>query len=284
MENSRKILVVLAHPDDESFGMGGTLAYYARQGVEIHLICATLGEAGMVDPQFLQGFDSIADVREAELRCAAEQLGLKKVHLLGYRDSGMEGTVDNEHPNAFINAPLEEVTRETVAYIREFKPDILLTFDPVGGYHHPDHIHIHDAAVAAFHAAGDASQFPDSGAPFQPRKLYYHLFPRKFIRLAVKVMKFFGKDATKFGRNKDIDLVMLAGDKDYPAHAHIKFGRFSQQKESASNCHASQINFSSQAPWVLRIVRYLSSQKDTFMQAEPPVPDNFRVKDLFAGL
>lgn len=284
MNESRKILSVLAHPDDESFGMGGTLAFYAQQGVEVHLICATRGEAGVVDPEFLEGHISIAQRRESELRCAAEQLGLNAVHFLDYRDSGMEGSEENQHPNAFINAPLEVVIGKVVAYIREFKPDIVLTFDPVGGYHHPDHIHIQRAATAAFHAAGDASQFPEAGEPFQPKKLYYHHFPRKFIRTAVKVMKFFGKDPTKFGRNKDIDLEMLAGDADYPAHVHIDYSKIKDIKERASQCHASQINFSSQSPWLLRLVRRFSTGKDDFMQAEPPVPDNYRIKDLFAGL
>ncbi len=72
----RKLLVVLAHPDDETFGTGGTLAYYASKGVEVHLICATRGEVGDVEPELLEGFDSIADLRENELRCAAETLGL----------------------------------------------------------------------------------------------------------------------------------------------------------------------------------------------------------------
>ena len=182
MSKTRKILSVLAHPDDESFGMGGTLAYYAKQGVEVHLICATKGEAGDVEPEFLKDFSSVAERRESELRCAANYLGLKNVHFLGYRDSGMEGSEDNQHPNAFINAPMEKVSGEIVRYIREFKPDVVLTFDPVGGYHHPDHIHIHEATVAAFEASADAEQFPEYGAPFQPNKLYYHIFPRVFVR------------------------------------------------------------------------------------------------------
>ncbi len=264
--------------------MGGTLAYYAQQGVEVHLICATRGEAGVVDPEFLTDHISIAQRRESELRCAAEQLGLKAVHFLDYRDSGMEGSEENQHPNAFINAPLDVVTGKIVAYIREFKPDIVLTFDPVGGYHHPDHIHIQRAATAAFQAAGDASQYPDAGAPFQPKKLYFHHFPRKFIRNAVKVMKLFGKDATKFGRNKDIDLEMLAGDKDYPAHVHINYSSVKNLKETASECHASQYNFGSQSPLLFRLAGKLATGKDTFMQAAPPVPDNFRINDLFAGL
>ncbi len=161
-------------------GWAAPWPYTPSKGVEIHLMCATKGEAGEVDPEFLEGFDSIASRRESELLCAAEHLGLAKVHFMGYRDSGMQGSEDNQHPQAFINAPLEKVAGEVVAYIREFQPDLVLTFDPVGGYHHPDHIHIQKAATIAFEAAGDPDQYPTLGQPFQPDKLYYHVFPRRF--------------------------------------------------------------------------------------------------------
>ena len=94
------ILSVLAHPDDESFGMGGTLAHYANRGVSVHLICATRGEVGEVDPEYLENFESIAERRESELRCAANKLGLSGVHFLDYRDSGMPGSEDNQHPRS----------------------------------------------------------------------------------------------------------------------------------------------------------------------------------------
>ncbi|HSG25960.1 MAG TPA: PIG-L family deacetylase [Anaerolineales bacterium] len=281
MSNTKKILSVLAHPDDESFGMGGTLAYYAKQGVEVHLICATKGEAGDVEPKFLKDFQSVADRRESELRCAANYLGLKKVTFLGYRDSGMDGSEDNRHPQAFINAPLEEVSGKIVAYIRDYQPDVVLTFDPVGGYRHPDHIHIQKATVAAFEAAADPGQYPEAGDPFQPKKLLYHIFPRGFVRLAVRVYKLFGKDPTKFGRNHDIDLEKLAGDDDYPVHIRINYSTVNDLKEKASNCHESQLNFSDQSPLVLRVARFLMSGTDSFMQAYPPVPDNYQRKDLF---
>jgi LmbE family N-acetylglucosaminyl deacetylase len=99
-ENKHVLLAVLAHPDDETFGMGGTLALYARKDLEVHLICATRGEAGTVDPKFLEGFVSIGDRRESELCCAADLLGLAGVHFLGYRDSGMPGSPDNFRPKA----------------------------------------------------------------------------------------------------------------------------------------------------------------------------------------
>ena len=281
MTKSRKILSVLAHPDDESFGMGGTLALYAQQGVEVHLICATRGEAGEVDPEFLEGFDSIASRRVSELLCASEHLGLAKVHFLDYRDSGMQGSEDNKHPEALINAPIEMVAGEIVQYIREFQPDLVLTFDPIGGYHHPDHIHIQKAAVMAFKAAGDPGKYPDLGQPFQPDKLYYHVFPRRFLRVVVRVLRIMGRDPTNFGRNGDIDLAKLAGDEDYPPHVQIDYNAVREKKDRASQCHASQISFSTQSPVIQRLTRLFNARKDTFMQAYPPVAENYRAKDLF---
>jgi LmbE family N-acetylglucosaminyl deacetylase len=284
MSEPKKILAVLAHPDDESFGMGGTLALYARNGTDVYLVCATKGEAGEVDSQYLLEYNSIAERREAELMCAAGILGMRNVYFLGYRDSGMPGTGDNEHPDAFINAPLEKVTGEVVHYIRELKPDLVLTFDPVGGYHHPDHIHIHNATVAAFKAAADAERYPNQGEPHQAKKLLYHIFPRGFVRWGVRILKLFGQDPTRFGRNKDINLEKLAGDEDYPPHIRINYKQVDHLKEAASNCHASQLNFSNQSPLFLRLLRKVTSGKDLFMQAYPPVPDNYRVRDLFADI
>src|SRR3990172_8974909 len=93
----RRLLAVLAHPDDETFGIGGTLAMYARRGVETYLVCAPRGEAGEA-PTGLKGFASVGEMREDELRSAAAILGLKAVYFLGYRDSGMPNSPDNHHP------------------------------------------------------------------------------------------------------------------------------------------------------------------------------------------
>ena len=142
-QHKRTILSVLAHPDDESFGMGGTLALYAKRGVDVHLVCATRGEVGEVSPEILEGFDSVSALRVNELRCAAGILGLKGVHFLDYRDSGMPGSEDNHHPLAMAAAPLDEVAAKVTHYIRKLRPQVVLTFDPIGGYRHPDHIAIH---------------------------------------------------------------------------------------------------------------------------------------------
>ncbi len=133
LESKRPVLLaVLAHPDDETFGMGGTIAYYARRGVDTYLICATRGEAGDMDPALLQGYDSIAERREAELRCAAGKLGLQNVIFLDYCDSGMPGSPDNHHARALVAQPREQVAAEIARHIRQLKPLVVVTFDPIG--------------------------------------------------------------------------------------------------------------------------------------------------------
>jgi N-acetyl-1-D-myo-inositol-2-amino-2-deoxy-alpha-D-glucopyranoside deacetylase/mycothiol S-conjugate amidase len=106
---ARRLLVAFAHPDDESFGPAGTIVHNARQGVAVHYVCATRGEAGEVDAELLEGYDSLAELRTEELLCAAGHLGLAGVHFLDYHDSGMENTPANQNPACLFQAPLEEV-------------------------------------------------------------------------------------------------------------------------------------------------------------------------------
>ena len=138
---TKTILAVLAHPDDESFGMGGTLALYAQKGYDTYYVCATRGEAGSLDEEFLKGYKDTAELRTDELMRAAKVLGLKEVFFLGYRDSGMPGTEENKHPNAQINHSIDEVAGKVVRYIRELKPDIVITFDPIGDINILTHPH-----------------------------------------------------------------------------------------------------------------------------------------------
>jgi LmbE family N-acetylglucosaminyl deacetylase len=282
-EQKRILLSVLAHPDDETFGMGGTLALYAQQGVDVHLICATRGEVGEVEPHFLEGYQSIGELREHELRCAADNLGLAGVHFLDYRDSGMPGSLDNEHPQALAAAPLDEVTARVTGYIRKLRPQVVLTFDPIGGYRHPDHIAIHDATVAAFSAAGDPQRFPDQGPPFQPEKLYFHTFPRGWLSWMVRLMPLFGKDPRRFGQNEDIDLLELAGE-DFPVHARINYKAVVKKKEAATACHASQGGMASSGSLLVRLAFRVAAGQDSYMRAYPEPDGDPRERDLFAGV
>lgn len=280
---TKTILAVLAHPDDESFGLGGTLALYASKGYDTYYVCATRGEAGTVDEIHMKGFKDTAEMRTDELMRAAKILGLKEVFFLGYRDSGMPGTEPNQHPDAQINAPIDEVAGRVVKYIRELKPDIVITFDPIGGYKHPDHIHIHKATVLAFANADNASFYPEAGDPFKPRALYFQVFPKGLLKAAVRLMPLFGKDPAKFGRNGDINIKELA-EVSFPVHVRLDVRSAAEAKRKASECHASQGGMQMRRG-LMGFVTKLVGEKEDYMRAYPPVGAGFKkVYDLFDGI
>lgn len=284
MEKRFKLLSVLAHPDDETFGMGGTLAKYAHEDVDVFLICATRGEVGEMDEAFLDGFTSIAERREYELRCAAENLGIKEVIFLNYRDSGMEGSDNNKHPDSLYAADLAKVTDEIVQNIRKIQPDVVLTFDSIGGYRHPDHIKVYEATVQAVKLSAD-SEYVDgkNQNPYQIKKLYFHSIPKNFIRMTVALMRLIGKDPRKFGKNQDIDLVSIA-EVHFPTHAIINYGKYTALRNEASACHSSQGGSRTSGGLMGWLQRILGS-KDRFMRAFPePQPGDKIERDLFEGL
>jgi len=280
----RTLLFVGAHPDDETFAVGGTLAQYAAAGVKVYYACATRGEAGTISAHRLQGYATPADLRWAELQCAAAVLGLSGVFHLGYRDSGMPGSEDNNHPDAFVSAPLEQAAGRIVKVIREVKPQVVITHDAVGGYHHPDHIAAHRATVKAFHAAGDSRLYPEAGPAFQPQKLLFHIFPRRLLKLIVKLMPLFGQDPRKFGRNKDIDLAAIAAE-DFPVNTVIKLNKQAiETRERARACHASQGGGRPPTVNLWRLANRFLSESDSYMRGFPLPPGRKREKDLFEGV
>ena len=283
MKRAKTLIFAGAHPDDETFGVGGTLAQHAAAGVKVYYVCGTRGEAGSVDPEQVRGYGSVGDLRWAELECAAKILGLAGVTHLGYRDSGMPGTEDNKHPLALMHQPLDEVTGRIVKVIRELKPEVVITFDPIGGYRHPDHIAMHNATVRAFYAAGDVKQYPEAGPAFQASKLYFHVFQRGLMKLAVRLMPLLGQDPHHFGRNKDIDIasIMLT---EFPIHAIVRLNKEAvEAREKASACHASQLGGRPRGMGLFNLASRLSGPRDTFMRAYPP-PGKKRETDLFAGV
>ncbi len=282
MAEKPTLLAVLAHPDDETFGIGGTLAYYARRGVAVYLVCATRGEVGEVEEGYLRGFDSIAARREAELRCAAEKLGLAGVFFLDYRDSGMPGSPDNAHPRALTAQPVDQVAGKIVTYIRRLKPQVVVTFDPIGGYRHPDHIAIHQATVQAFRLSGEMDyEDEEKQAPYAPWKLYFQTMPRGFLRFVVRMMRLFGRDPRRFGRNHDIDLAAIA-EVNFPVNAVVNYQRVADIRDDASRCHASQ-GGGSLTGGIFGPIRRIFAAKEMFMRAFPE-PDGHLEKDLFEGV
>lgn len=162
MERNYRLLAVLAHPDDESLGFGGTLAKYAAEGVETHLLTATRGERGRFGAEGRNADPAVVGrVREAELRAAADVLGIQEVSILGYGD----GAVDTVDVATAIPA--------IAAHIRRVRPHVVLTFGPEGGYGHPDHIAISQFTTAAVVCAGDSGYGGDSLPAHRVSKLHY---------------------------------------------------------------------------------------------------------------
>ena len=235
----RTLLAILAHPDDESFGPGGTFAKYAAEGVDVHIAIATDGAAGSVAEGYEDAREKLAEVRAQELKKAVSILG-GTLHTLGYRDSGYIGDAANEHPDAFVQADEPEAIGRVVKLIREIRPQIIITHDETGGYFHPDHIQCWKITVPAFHAAGDAEQYPDIGpAPYQPNRLYFSAFPNTWVKFFVFLIRLRGQDPTQVGRNKDIDMTRVGVERKR-INAFINYRKFWDVKRLASAEHASQ--------------------------------------------
>ena len=287
MTNTRTLLGVFAHPDDESFGPGGTLARYAAEGVHVHVIIATDGDAGSVTESHRNQTErTLAQVRSEELARAAVELGVTSIWNLPYRDSGMRGSSDNEHPRALVQQPIHRLLAELIDYVRRLKPHVVITHDPYGGYGHPDHIRCCEVVTAAFYAAGQAdASGPDRSknsllSPHAAQKLYYSSFDKRILRWVVKFMQLTGRNPRQVGRNQDVDLVQIAA-WETPIHARIDVGSFLDCKERASRAHASQY---SGGPSTLRALpgplRRRLSRYENYTRAFP-APSAYQEPDLF---
>jgi len=277
------LLAVFAHPDDESFGPGGTLAKYCAEGVEVWLACATDGDVGTVDAAALSSYASTSQLRAAELCCAAQELGLRGVDFYAYRDSGMAGSPDNDHPKSLFQAPMEDVVGKIVASIRQHRPQVILCDNEFGGYGHPDHIKLHQATVQAFTAAADPLLYPEAGPPHAAEHLYFTAFTPGLLKWLVRLMPLVGRNPRRFGRNADIDLLEILK-WETPIHVRVDVRRYLDTKSRASACHRSQAGPSESFRWVPGFVTRRMFGYETFIQGYPaPVTGARLGNDLFAS-
>ena len=174
---SLSVLAVFAHPDDEGFGCGGTLAALVAGGHRVTLICATNGDVGEISDPALATPETLPSVRQGELRAAMDLTGIRDVRFLNYRDSGMVGWEDNNHPRSLFQAPEETVVEQVAAVIREVRPHVVITHDPTGGYGHPDHVTICRHTRTAVERCG-----ADSPELVEGPLLYYVCFPRSLFQ------------------------------------------------------------------------------------------------------
>jgi N-acetyl-1-D-myo-inositol-2-amino-2-deoxy-alpha-D-glucopyranoside deacetylase len=246
--SDRRLLLVHAHPDDETINNGATMARYVTEGAQVTLLTCTLGEEGEILVPELEQLaadqaDQLGGYRIGELRAAMDALGVTDFRFLGgpgrYRDSGMMGTTANEHPRAFWNADLDEAVAHAVAVVREVRPQVVVTYDENGGYGHPDHIQAHRVAMAAVAAAADPGYRPDLGGAWSVAKVYWCCVPRSVLQQGIDALAAAGEESFFEGVSSADDIPFAVSDEDVTAAVD---GRtFADRKDAAMRAHPTQI-------------------------------------------
>ncbi|GAA3823533.1 N-acetyl-1-D-myo-inositol-2-amino-2-deoxy-alpha-D-glucopyranoside deacetylase [Streptomyces phyllanthi] len=248
---ARRLLLVHAHPDDESINNGATMAKYAAEGAQVTLVTCTLGEEGEVIPPHLARLasdrdDALGPYREVELVEAMKQLGVTDHRFLGgpgrFRDSGMMGVEQNDREGALWATEIDEAAGHLVEVIREVRPQVLVTYDPNGGYGHPDHIQTHRVAMRAADLAAEPDFRPELGDPWEIAKVYWNRVPRSvaiegFARLREALAEPRGLPFTKIASVIDIPGVV----DDWIVTTEIDGSAFASAKAAAMRAHATQI-------------------------------------------
>lgn len=196
-------------------------------------------------------------------------MGIRDVFVLGYRDSGMAGTPENQHPNAFAQADRAEVVGKVVRLVREYQPQVMLTFDPTGGYGHPDHIAIHHTTREALRAAGDPSAYPeqldDGLSPHNPDRLYYFCFPHSVIAEFQKAAR--GTEPQE--EREEIDPESM-GVPDEDVTTVLDVSAYADRKEKAARQHRTQISGDDPFHWVPEQLKQRLLSTEYLIRAHPP--------------
>jgi mycothiol S-conjugate amidase len=282
-----RLMAVHAHPDDESSKGAATTARYAAQGVDVLVVTCTGGERGSVlNPGHLGLVSTpelLAQVRREEMAEAASALGVRQ-HWLGFVDSGLPAG-DPLPPlpdGCFAAVPLEEATAPLVRLVREFRPHVMTTYDPTGGYPHPDHVMAHNVAFEAYHAAGDPERYRGDGAAWRPLKLYYnHDFSLRKMTAIHRAMR-------------DAGLVSPYGDwiasremQEIPERdvtTRVQVAPWFPARDAAMRAHSTQID---PAGFFFAVPRDLEARVwpvEEYELAHSHVPTTVPEDDLFAGI
>ena len=283
---SKRLLLVHAHPDDETINNGATMAKYAAEGVQVTLVTCTRGEEGEVLVESLANLassrdDKLGEHREIELKNAMVHLGINDFRFLGspnkkWRDSGMIGTAQNERKDVFWQADLTEAAQELVKIILEIKPQVLITYDEFGGYGHPDHIKANQVAMLAAELA--------SNQGWKISKIYWNTMPKSVIQMGIDKMKEVG--SSFFGADSVDDLPFAKPDE--LVTSVIKAPDYVEQKLEAMKAHETQISIDGPF-FALSNNLGLSVWADEYYtlvkgEKSKPFDESGREIDLFAGV
>jgi mycothiol S-conjugate amidase len=289
-----RLLAVHAHPDDESSKGAATMAMYAASGVEVMVATCTDGSRGDIQNPAVEGEPhpkrDMAGARRLEMEQAAKVLGIRQ-RWLGFVDSGLpEGDPLPPLPaGSFATQPLERAAAPLVRLVREFKPQVIISYDENGGYPHPDHIMAHRVAVEAFAAAGDPDRYPDTGEAWVPSKLYYD---RAFSPERFRALHFALEEAGLQSPYAERLAAWLEADAEghtpppagHPTTTQIDCGDYFEVRDDALRAHRSQVDplgfFFAVSPEMQR--RAWPWEDYSLIQSR--IPTELPEKDLFAGL
>lgn len=282
----KRLLLVHAHPDDETINNGVTMAKYAVEGVHVTLVTCTRGEEGEVLVESLKNLasdkdDKLGDHREIELKDAMSELGISDFRFLGspnkkWRDSGMIGAPQNERNDVFWQSDLDEAAKELVKVILEIKPQVMITYDEFGGYGHPDHIKAHQVAMRAAEISASEG--------WQITKIYWNTMPRSVLQTSIDKMKEMGSE---FFGAESADEMPFAKD-DELVTSVVKAQEYVPQKLAAMKAHSTQISVDGPF-FALSNNLGLSVWADEYYtlvkgEISPPFDENGRELDIFAGV
>ena len=281
--NGYRALLVHAHPDDETINNGATMALYAAMGAQVTLVTCTRGEEGEVLTPELSHLassdtDALGEHRETELANAMQALGITDFRFLAqgegrYRDSGMMGTEVNNRSDVFWQADLEEAADHLVKIIEEIKPHILITYDEIGGYGHPDHIQAHRVAMRA-----------SEKSDWQIPKIYWNTMPKSVLAESMAKMKELGSDF--FGAD-NVDDLPFAKDDSFVTTL-IDGNSYVEAKMAAMKAHHTQISLD--GPFFALSdnlgLQVWGNEYYTLVKGEKSAPfdSNGREADLFSGV
>lgn len=291
---ARRLLLVHAHPDDESINNGVTMAKYAAEGAHVTLVTCTLGEEGEVIPPALAHLaadrdDTLGTHRVRELAAAMAELGVTDHRFLGgpgrFRDSGMMGAPQNDRPEAFWSADVDDAAAYLVEVIREVRPQVLVTYDPNGGYGHPDHIQAHRVAMRAAELAAESTYRRDLGDPYEVGKVYWNRVPLSVVEEGFAGLRAAGAEVSFPGIASPRDVPGVVGDERITAEIEAP-EELVAAKAAAMRAHATQIAVD--GPFFALsndLVQPLFAREYYELVAgRPGAPAGERERDLFAGV
>lgn len=281
-----RLLAVHAHPDDESSKGAGSYAYYRSVGAEVLVVSCTGGERGDVQNEGLReramAERDMAGLRRIEMARARAVLGIEH-RWLGYADSGLPENGEAVPANSFAVIPLESSGAPLVKLIREFHPQVMVTYDENGGYPHPDHVRTHELSMYAFEAAADAARYPELGEPWQISKIYYdRVFNPERMNHMYDELLASEPDSPLIAQLTDFR--ERFADRPSLVTTSVEVGAFFEQRDDALRSHASQVSpDSSFFFWPNDLQRRAWPYED-FQLALSLVESELPESDLFAGI